>query len=153
MASVFLRPDADDTDGTWTNELGATSLYESIDETSASDADYIRSASDPVSDLCKIRLSNPGTTVAEPAIVRVRYKKDGTGSDIDLTVRLLQGASEIAAWTYPDIDTTYVTAEETLTTPEFELISDFDDLFLEFTANVSSTAGSPIGLLLALTKA
>jgi hypothetical protein len=152
MASVFLRPDADDTDGNWTNELGATSLYESIDETSASDADYIRSESDPVSDLCKIRLSNPGTTVAEPAIVRIRYKKDGTGSDIDLTVRLLQGASEIAAWTYPDIDTTYVTAEETLTTPEFELISDFDDLYLEFTANIAA-AGSPIGLLLALTKA
>jgi hypothetical protein len=133
MAFTYLRPDADDTDGSWVDSSGGTSLFDKIDETSLDDADYIRSALDPVHDICKIRLSDPGGSVSEPAKVRYRYRKRGDART-DLTVTLLQGATPIAVWSNSNIGTTFTTAEQTLTTPQFTAISDFTNLFLQFDA-------------------
>src|SRR3954468_15059146 len=72
---LYLRPDADSVDGGWTNELGGTSLFASIDETVASDTDYIQSSANPVADIAKISLSNPSSAVASPVKVRYRYQK------------------------------------------------------------------------------
>jgi len=137
MALLYLRPDADDTDGGWTDSSGGTSLFDKIDEVSLDDADYIRSALEPVHDICKIRLSDPGVTVSEPAKVRYRYRKRGDAS-ADLTVSLLQGLTAIATWTHSDIAVTFTTAEQTLTTPQFTAISDFTNLFLQFDAAISA---------------
>lgn len=134
----FLRPDADDADGTWTNEAGGTSLFASVDDTSANDSDYIQSSDDPSADVCRFRLSNPATVLTPPGKIRVRYKRSGTGS-VDLTVRLKQGTTEIASWVLPDISSTFTTTEQTLTSGQYASITDFDNLFVELQADAAST--------------
>lgn len=131
-----LRPDADSVDGNWTNELGGTTLYTSIDEAAVDDADYIQSGDDPANDICKIRLSDPSGTPIEPAYVRFRYKKSGPGT-MDLTVALLEGSTTRATWSFTDISSSFVTTQEQLSTPEFSSITDFNNLYLQFTANIS----------------
>ena len=45
----FARPDADTTLGNFSDQGGGTtSIFQSIDESAASDADYIRSPTSPV---------------------------------------------------------------------------------------------------------
>lgn len=131
---LYLRPDADSIDGSWTNELGGTTLFSSIDESVADDADYIQSSALPSMDVAKIGLSNPSARVTSPVKVRYRYKKDSAAA-ADLTVRLLQGATQIASWTHSGISSSFVTTEQTLSGPEFASITDFDDLYIEFTAD------------------
>jgi hypothetical protein len=151
MATETIRPSADDTDGNWTNEAAGTTLYTSIDESVASDVDYIQSGDDPANDLCKIKLASPVGTPLEPFLVRHRYKKDGVG-EMNLTVALLEGATTIASWSYLDIADTYVDGEETLSAGEFATITDFTNLYLTFNASLAGTnSGQPMGLLLALT--
>lgn len=134
---LFLRPDADDSDGGWTNELGvATDLFASIDESSPDDDDFIQSSISPSSDICRVRLSAPASGVGEPVNLRYRYKKTGTET-VDLTVRLLEGSTPIAEWQHVGVSSSFVTATQTLTGPQFAAISDFGNLYIEFEANVS----------------
>lgn len=129
----FARPDSDITIGTWT----PTPLYEQIDEVTPSDADYIESAKNPANDTSEVGLSNvEDPEVSTGHIVRYRYKKDAAaGTVIDLTVKLMQGAVEIASWTHNDIGDTIVQAEQTLTGPQADSITDYTDLRLRFIAN------------------
>lgn len=129
---VYERPDADDTDGGWTNEAGGASLFDHIDEIVADDADYIWSVRGPVNDLCKIRLSDQ--TGIFPANVTYRYAKVGD-TQIDLTVKLLEGASTIATWTHTDISTTLTTVQQDLTGGQFASIVDLSNMYLSFSAN------------------
>lgn len=130
-----LRPNADQTDATWTNELGNnTNLFASIDETYPSDTDYIQS-SPGVADLCIIKLATPTVTMLAPLEVRYRYqRKEGT-LPIDLRIRLLQGASPIASTTLSNISPAFVTGFFTLSPAEYATISNFADLYLEFRAS------------------
>lgn len=131
IADQFGRPVADVADGAWTNEVGsAVNLYASIDETTASDADYIQSSASPaVADETKIRLGaldDPLTGSGH--ILRVRYGKDATGGDrIDLVVTLYaaDGTTVITSQTYTDIDA-LTTAEIALTGPEADAIPSAD---------------------------
>jgi hypothetical protein len=134
---LYLRPDADITDGGWTNELGNnTDLYASVDETAANDSDYIQSSVNAVADVCRIRISNPSTGVGAPFKVRYRYQKQGSGT-ADLTVRLFQGSTQIASWTHSNISATLGTVTQTLTGPQFASITDFSNLELELQADVA----------------
>ncbi len=139
MTLTYIRPDADDTDGTWTNESDSGSnLFASIDETVANDSDYIKSVHLPDHDICKIRLSDPSGMVMRPATVHYRFKKRGeTTQQINLDVSLLQGSTEIAKWTETDITTSYVDGSQTLTLAQFNSISDFNNLYLQFDASSS----------------
>lgn len=131
---IQVRPNADSIDGGWTNEASSNvNLFASIDETSVDDADYIRSEDNPTADLCRVKLETIGA-VQEPFRVIYRYKKSGA-STIDLTARLIENTTTIAEWAHTNISTSFVTATQTLTTPEFEAITDFTDLYLEFEAN------------------
>lgn len=133
MAFQYIRPDADAIDGNWTTDTGSTTLFSSIDETVADDNDFIISSNNPNHDICKIRLSDPGAMSMQPCTVRYRYGKRGEASfSLDLTVSLLQGVTVIASWTHTDVGTTFVLAEQLLTTPQFNAITDFTDLFLQF---------------------
>lgn len=102
---------ADLSDGSWTNQVGSNvNLYDSIDEGSPSDADYIQSSLSPaVPDEVKLRfgpLFDPN--VNSNHTLRYRYRKDvsGTPDRIDLTVRLYRadGVTLIAQQTHTDID-------------------------------------------------
>lgn len=137
MVLTYIRPDADDTDGGWTDEGGATTLFDHIDESSATDSDYIQSSNNPVDDIVKLRLSDPSVSLLQrPVTVRYRYRKKGDPNlTMNLTASLLQGASTIASWQHDDIGSDFVTAEQALTAPQFALISDFNDLFIQFSAS------------------
>lgn len=144
---IALRPDADSVDGNWTRETGSNvDLFASLDETTADDGDYIQSGASPVADICRIGLSDPGGMVDSTGTHTLRYrlKADTANETLDVTVRLMQGAStEIASWSHAGISTTETTHTQVLTAPQIALITNYQDLFVEFEANVQD-ATAPI---------
>jgi hypothetical protein len=132
----FINPDADSSTGTWTNEANGLPLFPSIDEhITPNDSDFIKSVGVPHSDTCKVSLSDiGGGTVSEPFRISYRYGKAGT-DQIDLTVRLVQGTTVIKAWTHTNVSTTPTSVRQTLSTVEFNSITNTSDLFLEFMAD------------------
>ena len=139
-STSYLYPDADSSIGNWTDQAGGTTdIYQAIDETEASDTDYVKSESNPSSSAFKVRLSNPGTAPDSSGRheIAYRYRKNSNGNQqINLTVKLVEGASTvIATWSHTDIGTTVTAAQQNLSTGEVSSISDYDDLFLEFTAS------------------
>jgi hypothetical protein len=136
---VFLAmyPVADIATGSWTNELGGTTLYTSIDDVALDDNDYIVSSVSPSNDTCVIELGFPDFDVGDELIVTYRYGKFPATSDqrIDVTVRLLEGVTQIAEWVHTDVSSSLTTVDQTLTPLEVGAITDFSNLFLEITAN------------------
>lgn len=134
-ASV-LRPNADNATGSWLNESGGSSLYPSIDEVSPLDSNYIKSSDNPlIPDTCKVALNAPAGLIQLPLTVSYRYKKLGP-STANLRVRLMEGATEIAAWTNTGISDSYATKTETLTSLQLAAIGNPANLFLEMQASV-----------------
>lgn len=129
---AFLRPNDDAIDGNWLNDSGSNvNLYASLNETTAVDTSYIQSPANPANEVCKIALSNPTGTLTEPFVLRYRYNNIGGAT---LTVRLLQGTTEIAAWP-AETDAGWTTKERTLTSLQFAAITDFTELYVELKAN------------------
>jgi hypothetical protein len=130
----YAYPSSDISDGLWTNELdSAVDLFQSINESTASDTDYIKSSTNPSNDIAEVELG-PMAAPVQPAKVSYRYWKANTGT-MNLTVKLMEGSLEIAAWTHLDISTTPVTIEQTLFDDQFAAITDFNALSLQFIAN------------------
>jgi hypothetical protein len=152
----YILPDADSVDGGWTNESGGTSLYASIDEyLTPADTDYIRSSQTPSSDVCKISLGDPGSgTIAQPFGVSYRYGKVGLPG-LSLVVQLMQGTTQIASWSHniaagPAAGP--ATIRQVLGSAQFNAITDFTNLFLQFTAGPQLvTALDPVSLSTHLT--
>lgn len=125
------RPAADVGSATWHDQVaGTTNLFQAIDETVASDADYIESPDVTGSpSLQKVRLAALDDPLSAAGhILRVRYGKDLTGGDtVDLTVRLYgaDGTTVIATRSYPGIDAA-TTVEITLSEVEANAIPDPD---------------------------
>jgi hypothetical protein len=133
----ILRPDGDDVVGNWTTQADSSiNLYQSIDEVTPNDTDYIQSEFSPDASAVKLSLSNQtgGANPSAPHILRYRYYKipSAATQQIDLTVRLLEGLTEIASWSHSDIGTTVIQVEQTLTSPQVGAISNYSDLHLEF---------------------
>lgn len=140
----YARPASDVTDGSWLTDTGGANLSSAIDEATPDNSDYIISGSFTIggsTDTCEIALSdvfaptdNTGHTVA------YRYAKNGgsPSQQIDLRVRLLQGATEIGSWTHLNISNAIRHATQTLTTTEAGNITDYNDLRLEFQATFST---------------
>lgn len=143
----FARPDADDSIGSWTDHNSlAVLIYLSIDETSASDSDYVRSENDPSSSAYVAGLS----TVTDPTsssnhVCRYRYQKQMSGGGqpgtIDLTIELRQGTTVIASQTHNDIpDATWTAGTFTLTSGEADNITDYSNLNVRMVADKSAGA-------------
>lgn len=130
----FIRPDSTVNAGTWTTELGGSNLSDSIDEVAINDADYIQSATGPSADTADIGYANPAYGVAEPVIVRYRYKKDSSNQQINLTVQLMEGASVRATWTHTNISTSFATAEQVLSAAEFASVTNWNAVSTQFIA-------------------
>lgn len=143
----FGRPSTDTTnDGAWTDQGGgSTSIFASIDESVASDTDYIKTVAAPTSDVYVTKL----TTIEDPVssaghIVRWRRGKDASGgATVNETVQLRQGyvnegspgtliATAASAAATPD---TFTTTTYTLSGAEADAITNYADLFLRFLAN------------------
>lgn len=136
LVHQYMYPDADVSDGSWTDQDGGTSLFAAVDEDPKNSADYIKSSANPSADICRLRISNPGAQPAQPFDVQYAYLKQGA-SQIDLTVRLFQGVTEIAEWVHTDIADSELEATQTLTSPQFAAITDFNDLEIEFEAEAA----------------
>jgi len=129
-----MRPNADNVDGTWTNESNSNvNLFASIDEITASDSDFIKSKLDPVADVVKLKLDTPIST-NPPVTIFYRYWKTGAGA-MNLVVRLKQGNTTIASNTHNGISKDHTDGSFSLSTPEFNNITNFSDLYIEFQAN------------------
>lgn len=145
-ASSILTPNSDVSIATWTDEAaGTTNIYQSIDESTASDTDYI-SGNNNTNDTCEIGLS----TITDPAqstghVISYRYRKDSAGGNArDLQVHLYQGATLIGSGTaHTGISDTWTDGTFTLSAGEADTITDYSDLRLRFTA--SGTTGGAGG--------
>lgn len=148
----YARPDSDVSKGNWDDPNGNNNdiLYDDVDEVTPSDTDYIQSGTDPSNDTCELGLS----TVVDPEVsvdhyVRYRYRKQMSGGGqpgvIDITVRLLQGAVQIASWTHNAVTETWTPAVQTLSGAQADNISDYSNLRIEVTANKSSGARTSWG--------
>jgi hypothetical protein len=133
----FARPSQDVT--AW-----ASGTFANIDETVASDSDYVSSETSPNNDpyVCKL------STVTDPVasanhFVRYRYRKSASGAPTtNLTVQLRQGYTNegapgtlIEAWSHSDISSTFTEEEQELGTTETDSITDYSSLYLRFVAD------------------
>ena len=135
-----LAPDADTSIGNWTDEGGGTTnIYQSIDEWPFADGDYIQSEVGPSASAYRASLTNPAATIntADTQTVRYRYgKSPGDSNQVDLTVRLIEGASTvIATWTHTDVSAVLSDASQPLSAGQKASITNHDNLSLEFEAN------------------
>jgi hypothetical protein len=143
----FARPDADTYNGDgWTEDDGdTTNMFQEVDESSADDADYVRSPVTPTNDVVVFRLSD----VTDPAlstghILRVRNSADQASQEtIDFLFELRQGYTNegaqgtlIASTTRTGVtSTTWTTTSYTLSGAEADSITDYTDLFVRIRAN------------------
>lgn len=122
-SSQYGRPTSTSLAGSWL-PFGAESLHEAVNEEEVSDAEYAYSSA--FDDEFEQVLS-PLTTPADgPVRVRVRVPA-GFSPNIPLTVRLMQGATQRAAWTIDPVIPN-VTNVFTLTQGERDSIGDWADL-------------------------
>src|SRR5688572_6700240 len=76
----FARPDADTTIGNFSDAGGGTTnIFQSIDEVSPSDADYVRSPTSPSSEVYVCRLSD----VVDPVLSTGHVMRMRTSTDQD----------------------------------------------------------------------
>jgi len=140
--AIYMRPDADITDGGWTNQAGsATNIYQSIDESTLDTADYIKAAAGSAA--AEIRLSDPGytPTLFDNVHIHVTWRATSlaVGEGVQLNVRLLQGATQKAQFISILLaagggSSPWTSVGYTLTGAELAAITDWNDLRVEFTA-------------------
>lgn len=146
--SQFARPDSDITKDNWDDLLGGDNddiLYDEINESVRNDINYATSGQlIPIVDeteTWEVGLSNvidPETSSNH--IVRYAYGKDAAGGvQINLTVRLLQGSTEIASWPHLNIGNGFTSANQTLSSAQADSITNYSDLRLRFTADYASS--------------
>ena len=126
VTAQFARPTSDASTGTWTASSGT--LASCLDETTASDADYITTTN---TSTCEVALGS----VTDPSVSTghiVRYRISATSGGI--TVRLRQGTTTIATWTHATAPTSLTTYSQTLTGGEADSITDYTALRLQFEA-------------------
>lgn len=134
MAQTAL-PASDISAGSWTPSVGST-LYGTIDEAAADDADFIQSSLSPaMADVSEVKLGALTDPLSSSGhVVNYRYTKDSASGDrINLNVRLVQGTTIIASWYHTDIDgSTITTASQALTGAQADAITNYADLRLRF---------------------
>jgi hypothetical protein len=127
VTAQYARPTSDVSSGTWTASSGSD-LYAMLDETAASDADYITTTGASTCEVALNTLSDPSSSTGH--IVRYRISASSGG----ITVRLRQGTTTIATWTHASAPTSLTTYEQTLTGGEADSITDYSALRLQFEA-------------------
>lgn len=142
----FARPSTDtyNADG-WTEDDGTSvNMFQEIDEVSFDDADYVRSALAPTSDVYVTKLTTLNDPVSSTGhIVRWRRRAPVVGgANVKLQVQLRQGyvnegtlGTLIAERALTSVTDTAFTADSiTLSGSEADAITDYTDLYLRFLA-------------------
>jgi len=144
----FARPDADTNNvDAYTDQAGgSTSLFATVDEVSADDADFVRTVVTPSSDVMVFRLSDVTDPVSSTGhIMRMRSNTDvaSGGEAIDFTLQLRQGyVSEASLGTLiatltrtGATGTTWAATSYTLSGAEADAITDYTALFYRLLIN------------------
>lgn len=144
----FGRPIADTTLGNYQDEGGGTTtIYDGIDESVASDADYIRSPTNPNTEVYVARLTSLTDPVSSSGhVLRVRAGTDQAagGNQIDLTAQLRQGYTNegspgtlIATLTQANISQgSFTDYSVTLSGAEADSITDYTVLYVRIVLDV-----------------
>ena len=127
VTAQFARPTSDASAGAWTASTGSD-LYAMIDETAASDADYITTVNASTCEVALSTLSDPASSSGH--IVRYRLSAEAGG----VTVRLRQGTTTIASWTHSPAPSSLTNYAQTLSGGEADSITDYTALKLQFEA-------------------
>ena len=130
---VWLRPDGDITVTNFEDEGGGTTdLYQKIDETVRSDADYIRSSGGSGTYECSLTtVGVPTPDVYHALEYAVRRGPDVLGTDLDMEFMVLQGSTVIASWTEVAISNqAWEGRSRYLTDEQVANITDYGDLRL-----------------------
>lgn len=134
----FARPSADTVRTGWTDQSGGTSnIFGAIDESSASDADYIKTATPPGSNEFETLLTSVTDPVSSSShVMRWRRRKQpASGSaQINLTVRLLVSSTQITSQADNNIPGTFTDTSYTLSGGEADAITDYANMRLEWVA-------------------
>lgn len=146
------RPDSDGTITGWTDQAGGTTnLYATLDETTPSDADYVKSADNPTAaQRLRLRLSDvtdPVTSSGHTFNVRMQKSLSG-GSTITARLWIYQGGAGtlgagtlIATFdgtynsTFNNMPNGWATYPLTLSASETDAITDYADLWIEIEAD------------------
>jgi hypothetical protein len=145
----FARPDSDVTlTSVQKQDGGLLSLFATVDESSASDSDYVYSTNNTTAEY-ECGLSNVTDPGSVSGTVRFRYCKtnagtpDSGGSNSTITVRLMQGTTQIntIVWQVTASSATWATQTFTVSSTMMDSITDFTDLRLEFA--ILGGGGSP----------
>lgn len=128
-------PDADNQVGSWVNQAGSgTNLFQSIDEATASDSDYISTGFLTAGEVKTYRCAL--TDVLDPYVATghvVRYRYKALNAGMRLIVRLKQNTTVIATATHSSISPgSWIDGVLTLSAAEADAITDYTALFLEF---------------------
>ena len=138
----FARPDADTSAGNWTASSGSD-LYAMLDESSASDSDYITvTDSSGSAEACTLSLSS----VTDPAdhtstSVVVRAYTDSYSGSVSLNVHLKDGSTSIKSENFTP-STSYSNHTMSLSTTQAASISSYANLTLILTATDGFGMGS-----------
>jgi len=93
----IARPDADDTDGSWTDKDGGSTLYTSIDDTSADDdSTFIQCEDTGGDDACIVQLatiSAPGSGNVTIKYTAMSVDDSGSGDTPGIKFELLEGST------------------------------------------------------------
>lgn len=123
----LLSPASDITAGAWSPSTGTT-LYGVIDESAASDTDYIYASSASYSE---VKLQAGNDPVSSTGHVLNYRLMAGTG---DVLVALKQGAATIASWSHT-LTGSAQDISQTLTGTQADSITDYTDLRVGFTSS------------------
>ena len=141
----FARPDADVSTGNWSPNSGST-LYGVIDETSATDADYISVTDDyfGTDQSCQVELSSvtdPDATTGHTVLVRAYTDSYSASVTLSIALGTSSGTIKTASFTPT---TSFANYTMTLSTSEAAGLSsaDYADLRLQISAEDSMAMGS-----------
>lgn len=134
----YGRPSSDVSNTGWVQSAGST-LWDCINETVASDTDYIRASASSFT--CELGLSSVSDPVSNVNhILRLRATATGSGGAERWTVTIYQGTTLIAtAFANTAVTrTTYNDYSYTLTTAEVDAITNYGDLRVRILGGPSS---------------
>ena len=136
-------PTSDIDRGQWSDRDGNNDhlLYNELDEYQRDDSDYVSSKAlgnkkQSTSDTFHVRITtNAGVTIDHQHIVSYTLRKESAGGyEINFTVTLFDGTTQVAQWTHLNVDENFELVTNVLTREQVRLISNYNDLNLKFTA-------------------
>lgn len=136
ISAQVLAPTSDITTTGW-SFTPAGAAWSTLDEPTADDGDFVTSPNNPSSSVMEVKLgagTDPLSSVDHSFAYRIR---SNTASSSTVVVGLYQGTSLIASETRSAVPSSFTTYTMTLTGPQADLISDYTDLRMRFTATAS----------------